>query len=97
MYTEKFKSYFRFFVLALVCFISIRYIFFGSQGICRYLRLNKEIKIQERKVLKLEKKIKNLTSEIEAWLEDDFELEKMARKDLQMSLSSEKLIYIPVL
>lgn len=79
----------------LVCFgvYFFQTIIFGQRGIKKYLELKNEINFEKNKILKVENKIKKFQEKIDDWQRGDFELEKVAREELQMGLADEK-VYI---
>lgn len=70
------------------------FIFFGQRGIIEYYQIAKEIKHEKMNVSKLEAANKKLKAKIERWNRDDFEKEKFARQDLQMSKENEMVFVI---
>jgi cell division protein FtsB len=68
---------------------------FGRMGIKSYFDKKKDLDTQISKISELEVKIENLNDEITRWKKDDFELEKMAREELQMGYPDEKVYILP--
>ena len=87
----KINFFIRSFLLLVLAFVAIKSLVFGTQGVDRYFEVKNEIKIQKDKIVRLNNKIADLNNKITSWLSDDFELEKMAREELQMGYPSEKL------
>lgn len=83
----------RFIVRVILFFgllVSLLYsIFFSSSGVIKYLKAKHSIFVENQKISKLEKKIKNIDESISEWSCDGFELEKQARQDLQMGSKGE--------
>ena len=92
----KFKIYFRITILFIFVVALINFVVLGQLGIIHYFEIKKEISSEKNKYSKLEKKIEKLNKKIECWKKDDFELEKMARQDLQMGFANEKVYILPV-
>ena len=88
------KVFVRITILTIFPFVFLKSILFGSQGVVRYFEVKNEIEIEKARILNTERKIKNLNAQINRWLNDDFELEKMAREELQMGYSNEKVYLI---
>jgi cell division protein FtsB len=85
----------KFIVRATILTLLIGYfggsLIFGNNGILRYFAVKKEIVHQKYKVVKLKSKIEELNTKIALWGQNDFELEKMAREELQMGYPDEKV------
>lgn len=79
-----------FLVVVACCF---KFIIWGDNGFIKYLQLENEISQEKAKIEKKEKSIAVLEKKIKKWEKDDFELEKMAREDLQMGMANER-VYI---
>jgi cell division protein FtsB len=88
------KFFVRIIILMFFSFVYLKSIIFGTQGIRRYFEIKNEIEIEKTKILNNENKIKNLKVQIDRWLNDDFELEKMAREELQMGYANERVYLI---
>jgi cell division protein FtsB len=65
------------------------FIFFGQRGVTRYYQIAKEINHEKEKFVKLEQRNAKLKAKIDRWNKDDFEKEKFARQNLQMSKPNE--------
>ncbi|MFC1894771.1 septum formation initiator family protein [Candidatus Dependentiae bacterium] len=85
------KVFVRYIILVIFSVVCIKSIVFGDQGLNKYFNIKNEIEIESGKILRLEKKIIVLSRQINNWLKDDFELEKMAREELQMGYANEKV------
>ena len=66
-------------------------VIFSDTGMIQYWRLKKELIGKQNKITCLEHKIKDLEKDIKLFLADDFEIERIARQDLQMGLSHEQV------
>ncbi len=87
----KMKFFVRFLLVVGLVFLFAKTFFFSDQGFVKYVRLKKEISSEEIKIARLENKIKNIEINMSKFLEDDFELQKIAREDLQMGFEGEKV------
>ncbi len=90
----KLKTFFRVTILVVFILFIGKFVIFGERGFLKYLQVEKEIKIEKKKILKVGRKIENLKSKIERWQADDFKLEKMARQKLQMGFANEKVYFL---
>ena len=90
-----FKKFFRIIIVLIFACCLIGSIVVGEMGIEHYFGVKQEIVIQKDKVSKLENIIKNLENKIETFLVDDFELERMAREELQMGFADERVYLLP--
>ncbi len=68
--------------------------FFGSHGVQALHELNKEIGLLQREIVTLEDEVVALEVDITQWRDNDFYKEKMAREQLQMARSDERVYYI---
>ena len=89
----KVKSILRLIILLCFAVYFFNTIVFGQRGIKNYLELKNEINFEKNKIVKVENKIKDFQKKIDKWLQGDFELEKIAREELQMGFANEK-VYI---
>ncbi|MCK4651128.1 septum formation initiator family protein [Candidatus Babeliales bacterium] len=87
----KFKIIIRTLILFVACLFFVKFIIWGNLGIVNYFDNKKKIELEKNKIVKLEQKIKILKGDIEEFLGDDFELQRMAREDLQMGFVDEKV------
>jgi cell division protein FtsB len=78
-------------ILSLVVVYFGGSIIVGKTGLLSYFSLKKEIRAEKEKVDRIKQKIEKLSLKIQRWQQDDFELEKLAREDLQMGLPDEKV------
>lgn len=83
------KNALQFSLLIAVLAVCIYFIFFGQRGIMKYYEVSKEIQHEKSKLAKLEQNNEKLKAKIDAWKNDNFEKEKVARQDLQMSKPDE--------
>lgn len=88
------KNALHFSILIAVLAVCFYFIIFGQRGVLKYYQISKEIQQEKAKLVKLEQKNKKLQSKIEAWQNDDFQKEKFARQDLQMSKPDEMVFVL---
>ncbi len=82
-------------LLLILCGISTYYIVWGKRGVNTFKTISKEIDQEKEKVKKVEDEIKHLKTIIALWQTDEFELEKLARMDLQMGTTNEIVYLLP--
>lgn len=82
-------------VFSSLCSILCCYVFFGKQGLSKYLYLKQEINAEQEQVSDIEGTIERLKSKIQAWKKEDFEREKMVRQDLNMGFTNELVYKVP--
>lgn len=82
-------------LLLVLCSISTYYIVWGKRGVNAFKEISKEIDLEKDKIKKVEDEIKHLRTIIALWQTDDFELEKLARMDLQMGTTNEVVYLLP--
>jgi cell division protein FtsB len=83
------KNALQFSLLIAVLAVCLYFIFFGQRGVMKYYEITKEIHHEKAKLAKLEQENARLTTKIDQWQSDNFEKEKFARQDLQMSKPDE--------
>ncbi len=91
----KFKNLFRITILSGLTVFFLYSIIFNRMGVNGYLQMKREIEREKNKILKIETEIKELDENIQSWNSSDFELEKMARQDLQMGYPGEHVYLLP--
>lgn len=91
----KLKNFFRMIILFGLGVLFLYSIAFSKMGIKSYLKVKNEIEIEKNKMLEIESEIKKLEQDIYCWNSSDFELEKMARQDLQMGYPGEHVYLLP--
>ncbi|KKQ33364.1 MAG: Septum formation initiator [candidate division TM6 bacterium GW2011_GWF2_37_49] len=88
------KNALHFSLLIAVLAACLYFIIFGQRGVMKYYQVSKEIQHEKAKLAKLEQKNKKLQAKIEAWQNDNFQKEKFARQDLQMSKPDEMVFVL---
>gem|GEM_PF-2370632 len=71
------------------------YIVVGKRGVMQYISLQDELAAEVEYVRKMEQTCAQLQAHAAAWEENSFELEKLARQDLQMGYTNEIMYYFP--
>lgn len=89
------RLFVRYFILVVAILAFIYSAFFSSSGITRYFKAKHDITIENQKIARLEKKVKKLNKSIKGLSKDGFELEKLARQDLQMGSQGETVYLLP--
>lgn len=78
-------------VFLLLFFVFAKSFIWGNKGFFYCRSLQEDIVADNKKINKLTKQVDNLKSEIVAWQDNDFMIEKVAREELQMALPGEKV------
>ena len=85
------KRFLRVFIILLVFGFLVKYFFLSSNGFLHYMTVKKNVEKEMHKLVRLESKINNLEVEINKLASDEFEVQKIAREDLQMGFRDEKV------
>ncbi|MBD3231798.1 hypothetical protein GF322_04000 [Candidatus Dependentiae bacterium] len=85
----KLKTVLRLIILLGLIGYFLQAILFGQRGFKKYLELKNEINFEKNKILKTKKKILDFEEKIAKWNENNFELERLAREELQMCYANE--------
>lgn len=86
------KILMRSFFIAELLFFSMAYLF-GKHGIRKIRQLRRENYMLDRTIAELSKEVAYLKNECNAWQNDPFYKEKIAREQLQMIKPGEELYY----
>lgn len=86
----------RYSILTAIVIVFLYTAFFSSFGINSYFKIKYEIDVENQKIVKLEKNIKKIEKSIKNLSKNGFELEKLARQDLQMGSQGETVYLLKV-
>ena len=89
------RLFVRYFILIVAVVAFVYSAFFSSSGISSFFKAKHDITIENQKIAKLEKKVKKLEKSIKDLSKAGFELEKLARQDLQMGSQGETVYLLP--
>lgn len=77
------------------CAIVTYYLIWGTNGVKTYFTFKNKIETKKAQVKALETEVLTLNNQIKQWQSDEFELEKTARQELNMSCTNELVYQMP--
>ena len=82
-------------IFILLCVTAVYYIGWGQSGMGKFLQLKYKIRQEHQKITDIETDIKDLKQKIHALNSDSFEIEKIARQDLNLGYTNELVYVLP--
>lgn len=83
------------FVFLSLCITAIYYIGWSQSGISKFLQLKNKIQQEREKNVAIEADITGLKQKLNALNNDSFEVEKIARQDLNLGYTNELVYVLP--
>ncbi|MFH1831556.1 MAG: septum formation initiator family protein [bacterium] len=87
------KTFFQLIIIGGLCSTLGYYFVYGDKGLIQFKILKQEVEVQKDIVKKLQAEVQVLELKLQAFNENDFEKEKIAREDLHMGYTNE-FVYI---